>query len=644
MQTISRTARRNAGGYALTLTIILAGVMLMVFASMLLWVSSNSTVTLRNNQFNMSQAAAEAATERVLSQMDRDFISQSISNASVYQSLPGTISQSGWPIQYEFGDGTNYNGSIVVSLGTPTTNTVPLNSQYTGLYGLEQDCTLIAFATPTNQPQNVPAEIIEAVQFASIPLFQFAIFYNINMEICPGSAMTINGPVYCNQSIWEGSDNATFSSTVTAVGTNDTLNIDPFATDYSPQTAGAHFLPGQPVHGADALTLPIAGATNNNPTNVEQILNLPPQAYAMGSSAAYYGGGTNFLANEADIYVTNSPSGTNSGSASWIPSGTNTFVYFQDSALTLMPPDFYILKTPAGRTTNSVLSSTGSIDSYTNVQYAGYSFLTNVVFYDWREGGNNGAGPAKKVQAVQIDVAKFGTWVTAATGANADDVTKVSHSGHHIDSVYIYNAVTNTSTILPAVRVVNGQQLPTPGSQTKGFTVATAMPLYVLGDYNIQQTSGGSTSRGTNNGTQYTYPAALMADAVTILSTNWSDSIVTEKPAAGDTTVNAACLEGIVPSNPAIATNYSGGVENFLRLLEDWSSTVSGHSGAAILTYHGSIIVMFPSIYATNSWNGNYYGVPQRSWSFDTNYMLQAGLPPLTPQNKAMIRGQWTAQ
>ena len=73
-------------------------------------------------------------------------------------------------------------------------------------------------------------------------------------------------------------------------------------------------------------------------------------------------------------------------------------------------------------------------------------------------------------------------------------------------------------------------------------------------------------------------------------------------------------FEGIVQSNPTISGNYSGGVENFLRLLESWSSKT--------LTYNGSIVVMFPSIYATNSWEptGNYYNPPTRNWAFDANF------------------------
>ena len=56
-------------------------------------------------------------------------------------------------------------------------------------------------------------------------------------------------------------------------------------------------------------------------------------------------------------------------------------------------------------------------------------------------------------------------------------------------------------------------------------------------------------------------------------------------------------------------------------------------------------MVMFPSQYATNSWQktANYYNPPTRQWAFDTNFIQQVGLPPLTPQAKGVIRGSWNA-
>ena len=236
------------------------------------------------------------------------------------------------------------------------------------------------------------------------------------------------------------------------------------------------------------------------------------------------------------------------------------------------------------------------------------------------------------MQAVQIDVAALNSWLTntAYEGYRWNQVC-LSHKTHPIDSIAVYNSVSG-STTLPAVRIVHGQQL----FGSYGLTVSTPQALYVMGNLN---TTTDGTHFSTNLGdVTYTYPCGVMGDAITILSTKWADtnnsSLAVGSRVPIPTTINAAALEGIVQSTNS---SYSGGVENFLRLLENWSSSIP-------LTYNGSIVVLFPSIYATNAWNGNVYGVPKRNWGFDTNFSAQGGLPPMCPQSKAIIRGSWAGQ
>ena len=640
MQITSKPIQPAGRGFALIITLIFLGITLISFASIMYWVSSNVKVTELNNQYNRSSGAAEAAVETVLAQMDRDFMVQSLTTATYYAAVP--VNQGTWPVQYQFSDPTRANtNGIYILAGSPSTNTVPLNSQYAGLYGLQQTFIISAKAKPINvsgvSTYNVPATVTETVQFANIPLFQFAIFYNLNLEIAPGQAMSITGPVFSNQGIWAGSSLTTFSSVVAAVKHVDKTATDPFALNYSKTgTSSANYTyPGQPTDNNPSLVMPIG--TNNNPAVIQTLFELPPATFAMGTTAAYSTNGQVYLANAADLYITNSTSGTNSPS----PTGTNTLVYYNDGGLTLVTPDYYILKN--GFTTNFVFTNrtatVGNTNYASNVRFAGYSFITNALFYDWREGWNGGSGiggKGKAVQAVQVDIAQFTTWLTnsATNGGAYYDIAKLADSGHHIDSVYVYNSVPLTTTTLPAVRVIHGKQLPSPS----GFTVATAFPVYVYGDYNsqIDATHSALGLYGSPTATLNTYPAALMADSVTILSDNWNDATTGKLPAPGDTTVNAAMLEGIVQTDPAISGDYSGGVENFMRLLENWGGT---------LTYNGSIVVMYPSHYATNHWQntGNYYNAPTRHWAFDQNFRTASKLPPLTPQTKAIIRGQWLA-
>jgi hypothetical protein len=458
------------------------------------------------------------------------------------------------------------------------------------------------------------------------PIFEFAIFYNLNMEIDPGAPMFINGPVFSNAGIWAGTGNLTFNSTVSAVGQVNTSDTDPFVTGHTSSTPPPTIfnLAGQPISGVGALNLPGFGTTN-----AEAILNIPPPSYAMGTAAAYSTNGLAYLANAVDLVISNAITGTNILGGGFTPKGTNITIYFQDSQnvpiLKKLTPDFYILKTPAFAGgpiyTNYVWPdtvfnrSTYTNRCATNVAYAGWSFVTNVAFYDYRE--------SKTVQAVQIDVAKFNFWLTNLTATNGGGQYNFvcdDDKGHTIDSIWVYNNAINDSSTLPALRVISGIQLP----NSWGLTVATPMPIYVYGDYN-KQIDAIHVSSGTN--TAYTYPAALMGDAVTSLSSSWSDSY---NPAtslgsrnASSTTFNAAILQGIVKSS---GVNYSGGVEQSLRFLEDWSGDTN--------TYNGSLVAMFPSIYATNYWQsaGIYYNPPKRNWNFDYNFLQQNKLPPLTPQ------------
>jgi hypothetical protein len=265
--------------------------------------------------------------------------------------------------------------------------------------------------------------------------------------------------------------------------------------------------------------------------------------------------------------------------------------------------------------------------------------VTNVSYYDFRE--------SDTVQAVQIDVGKFNTWLTNTTGGNSINRTSYNDKGSGIRSIYVYNKVPKTASQLPAVRMVNGAQLPFTtdpsgsGRTSSGLTVTTPQPLYVKGDYNVQ--TGAGTSSGAN--TTYTYPAALMGDAITVLSSSWNDTGAAYQAGgsytsrnASSTTINAAALEGIVQSTNSGGNHYSGGIENFLRLEEDWSSDT--------LTYNGSIVVMFPSIYATSFWPGTgsgpiVYNPPIRHWGFDYNFTDPSKLPHISPKVFRLIRDAW---
>ena len=131
----------------------------------------------RGSRHRKSPFPDELRLRRPKSLEQRDLLRQDICSQLL------TTDQASWPIKYVYSGTNGATNQISVNLGPWTTNTVPLNSQYTGLYGLVQPCTITATATPIGQRFAVPATVSESIQFASIPLFQFAIFYNMDLEI-----------------------------------------------------------------------------------------------------------------------------------------------------------------------------------------------------------------------------------------------------------------------------------------------------------------------------------------------------------------------------------------------------------------------------------------------------------------------------
>ncbi len=566
------------------MALIFTGIMLLVLTSVMTWTRSSATVAQRNNAFTLSSSAAEAAAELVLAQMASDFYDQNLQSTNNYMTTNLLPVMSGWPVAFSFSNPYSTAAVTYVSINPCnwTTNWGALfSTNYGGVHAYIANCTATSTATSTNQPKNVPATVQLQFQLGVIPVFQYAIFYNLNMEICPGSAMTVTGPVFSNGGIWAGSNLLTFNSPVAAVGTISTSTSDPFSTGYT--GSGNSTFSSSVTSNATTVALPLF--STNDPVAVCSVINLPTNGIAPYSST-----GQVYFVNQASLIISNSSGGVVSA-------------FYQNSnnvpALTAIPYD--VQQVTTNGTTN-----------------ASYSFASNTNFYDYRE--------SKTVEAIQLNVGALNNW-TQTNGSSYNNQL-YSDSGHYINSVYVYNNATASSSKLPAVRVANGAVLP-----AQGLTVITPDPLYVLGNYNA---SGASLNNNTNLSS--TVPAALIADAITVLSANWNDKAYTNgvaytSRAATDTTVNAATYEGIVPTS---GTNYSGGVENFLRLLENWN----GYS----LTYNGSIVVMFTSQYATNKWQlaGNYYKPPARNWAFDANFTTVNGLPPLTPTVRTVCRQGWS--
>ncbi len=176
-----------------------------------------------------------------------------------------------------------------------------------------------------------------------------------------------------------------------------------------------------------------------------------------------------------------------------------------------------------------------------------------------------------------------------------------------------------------------------------GFTVASENPVYVLGNYNSASTDpfwGGGSATTPHSA------AAIIADAVTLLSNNWNDlNSFTNPVAVANRTATTSYYRMAVaggknipfPSpgwaNTAGINDFGtdGGLHNFLRYLENW--------GGQSLNYNGSLVSMYYSEYATGTFKccTTVYSPPTRKYYFDTQFLNPANLPPGTPMFQDVV-------
>jgi hypothetical protein len=180
-----------------------------------------------------------------------------------------------------------------------------------------------------------------------------------------------------------------------------------------------------------------------------------------------------------------------------------------------------------------------------------------------------------------------------------------------------------------------------PATYGNGFTVGSEEPVYVWGNYNTGPSDPYWASLGANATTPHS-AAAIIADAVTLLSPAWSDANSFANPAlatnrnATDSYYRVAIAAGKSVPFPQPAWGAQdfgtdGGMHNFLRYLEDRSGTS--------VYYTGSQISMYYSQYATGTFKccTSVYDAPTRNYFFDTQFLNPNNLPPGTPMFQDVV-------
>jgi len=450
------------------------------------------------------------------------------------------------------------NTAIIYSTvdnGAATLETLTVGA-YKGLYAMVKSFTITSRAK--DQGTQTETKIESDVKDALVPIFQFAVFYEQDLEILPGPNMTLGGRVHSNHDLYLGSraslqcDSWTTAAGDIYHGRKDNPSDDMTGDVTIKDRYGTY----QSMKNTDGTWL-----DSNDPAWVSSSLNR------WGGKVQDQSHGMTEL--NLPVVVSGDPIDMIKRA-----SGGNTDSYENTAGLKIV--DGQVLYKNASDVWVDVTST-----------FTSTSILTTNSFYNYREG--------KTVTAYDIDISKLNT------------------SGYYPRNGILYASRNLVAGTQQAIRLKNGAELASP------LTVATNNPLYTLGNYNSVNKKA----------------SALFTDALTVLSTNWSDANSDKSLSnrvANNTTVNAAFLTG---NSQTTLSHYNGGLENLPRFLETWSGKT--------FTYKGSMVDLWFSEQATGAWvyGSPQYEAPNRSWSFDTDFLNPANLPPGVPQINTVLKVSW---
>ena len=583
--------RGNILMVALIVVVVVSGFVAVAFNS------TNSTARFsdRSRDYAAANAAAEGSVEYAFGIWKKRIATnnRAITTTEANASLTGpSFPGFSYAPSAEFGplkiDALDEYGAPVAS---PTPVTIDLAS-YPGWRG--RTFTYMAKAkVMQSSGYNFRSGVKRRFQYSEVPLFQAMFFFEHDIEIYRAAEMVVSGLVHTNSNAYlsgQASADLTFQDQVSYVLSYTDTNDPPFSNTWSGWQLNAeippifsnggkasqlHQVPRMEPLGTEPAAVVNTTDTNPNNDGMRELIETANSSYTDPSEFS-----KRRLANKAGIFVD--------------INGTTVTVTGQNGTTLTAAQNTAIKNAVSAKAT----------------------------VYDQREG--------KNMDVSTLDISAVRTAVNGGiTGFN--------------NVIYIKDRTT-TGTNPKAVRLKNGGQLP-----TNGLSVASENPVYIQGDYNTGTTTsttavpanvGNDDNTASPTVTGYTRkPAAVLADAVTFLSNNWSDgnsSLDLSNRSASNTTYNVAILGGFMPSGyqPASGSQYgySGGANNFARFLEDWDDKYC--------TYYGSMVELFQSKVATGKWDtGVIYRPPLRRWNFDTNYRTVA--PPGSPDAVSWSRGTW---
>jgi hypothetical protein len=606
---------------AMAVLVLLSVLVVTVFANAMASFRSGATDLGKTR----SHFAAEAGAESAMAQLALALQDAVIEDAELAAMTPPTLA----PFTYDSFAVTRVGGIVSERI---------TDGPFTGLLSLTQ---MVDIYSESRDPDNNSSAVVVTAKAQAIPIFQFGVFYEKDLEIDNLPVMTFAGWVHANGSIWTGPSGAGayYEDIITtpnkyyldakawhnaspdvwidnAVGTNIVVNAD--SRVHTTANAFRNWSNTRfndrlktDAYGVDTLRVPL-------PTGVDPYEVIAPRLVGDGTleRAAKFSW-------KADMYIT--------VDLSRITTGTLVQESSRLCRTSTNPPIAWVRD--AGLVAPDSANCTRIFD------------YQNDKWYEERQ--------QRWVNSLDINVDSLQAWAMGAVNRRTAIVyvhmtTPVGTPDFRGGGQY------------PIVRLVSGAALDT------ALTLATVHPIYTQGNFN---------SSGW-------WPAALVGDSYTVLSTAWHDSThlipcvhrrargttlsfnndTGSQPAGNTTSIYAAVLAGHSPTNCDHSTHsgnsrqnnncfnaggggsngiYGGGLENFPRFLEDFRGTDGNAGTTRTVTYYGSLVSLAYSQQGTGAWKfndtsgsgnrGEYYYPPVRDWQFDTRFEYPENLPPGTP-------------
>src|ERR1041385_308113 len=284
-------------GNVLLMVLIMIGVSLTLVAAIFGYSATNAKQNQRTTDYYSAVSAAEAATEKLLSQMTSDYRNYGDGYLQLHMDQYRTNipngSEAGLWTNFDF---MNLNGDLsrvdVQYYNVPGFQSV--GGQYGPLKAFIDRYRILSNARLKSSPDGVVGSVYQDIELDRIPIFQYAVFFNTILEFTPLPAMDIRGPVHCNTNIYcNPYGTLTFWNDVTSSGT---IVMDKNPVGPLPNLGGTTVFKAKHDSSVSTLNLPIG--TNNSPAAVRQVLELPALGENPGSSI-----GQQRFYNKADLLI-----------------------------------------------------------------------------------------------------------------------------------------------------------------------------------------------------------------------------------------------------------------------------------------------------------------------------------------------------